>query len=61
LVKVGGLDAIIEATRELTSATRELTSASRVDVCVGTVKNALREASLGSTKKISKPTLSTKN
>ena len=53
-LKVGGLDAIIEATRELTSALR-------IDVCIGIVRNALREASLGSTKKISKPALSTKN
>ena len=41
-------------------ATRNHKSASRVDVCVKTLKNPLRKASLKSTKKISKPALSTK-
>ena len=47
LVTVGGLDSVVEAIRELKSA-------SRVDVCVETVKNALKEASLGSAEKVSK-------
>jgi hypothetical protein len=37
LVIVGGLDSVVKATRELKSA-------SRVDVCIETGRNALREA-----------------
>jgi hypothetical protein len=48
LVTVGGLDSAVEATRELKSATR-------VDVCVETVRNALREVGLGLAEKVSKP------
>jgi transposase len=54
LVTVGGLDSAVEATRKFKSATE-------VDVCVETVRNALREANLGSAEKISKPALSAKH
>jgi hypothetical protein len=40
--------------RSAIEATRELKSASRVDVAVETMKNARREASLGSAEKVSK-------
>jgi hypothetical protein len=54
LVTVGGLDLDVEAIRELKSALG-------IDVCIEIVKNALREASLGSLKKVSKLALSAKN
>jgi hypothetical protein len=54
LVTIGGLDSVVEATRDFKSA-------SGVDVGVEIVKNTLREASLGSAEKVSKPTLSAKN
>jgi hypothetical protein len=54
LVLVGGLDSAVEATRELKSALG-------IEVCFETMRNALREASLGSTAKVSKPTLSAKH
>jgi hypothetical protein len=48
LVLVGGLDSAVEATRELKSALG-------IEVCFETMRNALREASLGSTEKVPKP------
>ena len=54
LVSIVGLDLVVEAIRELKSALG-------VDVCVETVRNDLRKASLGLIEKVSKPTLSTKN
>jgi hypothetical protein len=54
LVIVGGLDSVVNATRELKSV-------SRVDVCVETAKNALREAGLGSAEKVSMLALSVMN
>jgi hypothetical protein len=54
LVTVGGLDSAAEATRELKSTIG-------VDVCVETMRNALREAGLGSAEKVSKLALSAKH
>jgi hypothetical protein len=54
LVKVGGLDTIVEATKKLKSALR-------VDVWVETMKNALKEAGLRSTNKVPRPTLFARN
>ena len=42
-------------------ATRELKSVSRIDVCVETMRNALRDTYLGSVGKISKLVLFAKN
>ena len=50
---VGGLDSAIEVIREFKSAIG-------VDVCVETMRNALREAGLGLAEKVSKPALSAK-
>jgi hypothetical protein len=54
LVIVGGLDSVVEATRELMSALE-------VDVCVEIVRNALREVGLGSVEMVIKPNLFAKN
>ena len=54
LVTIGGLDLVVNATRELKSV-------SRVDVCVETAKNALREAGLGLVEKVSMLALSAEN
>jgi hypothetical protein len=53
LIIAGELDTIVEAIQELKSALG-------VVVCVKIVKNAMKEASLGSTEKISKLALSTR-
>ena len=54
MATIGGLDSIVEISRELKSATG-------VDVCFERLKNALREASLGLAEKVSKLALFTKN
>jgi hypothetical protein len=54
LVIVDGLDSTLEATREPKSATG-------IDVCIETVRNALKEAYLGLAEKVSKLALSVKN
>jgi transposase len=54
LVTAGGLNLAIEAIRELKSAIG-------VDVCVETMRNALRKTNLGLAKKVSKPALIAKN
>lgn len=51
---VGRLENAVQATRALKTETG-------VDVCVETVRNALREAGLGATEKVSKPALTAKN